>query len=129
VRNLLISYNIHANQLDLQIQVEAIPLNIDSAIPCGLLLNELVSNALKHGFPNGAKGTLQIQFEQQENQQFRLLVRDSGKGLSNDFDFNQVNSLGLRLVRALTRQLNGQLTSRNENGAVFEVLFPLANEQ
>jgi PAS domain S-box-containing protein len=129
VRNLFISYNIYADQLDLQIQVEAIPLNIDSAIPCGLLLNELVSNALKHGFPNGAKGTLQIQFEQQENQQFRLLVRDSGKGLSNDFDFNQVNSLGLRLVRALTRQLNGQLTSRNENGAVFEVLFPLANEQ
>lgn len=122
--NLFSCYNISPQKVRLQRQIENVSLNLDTAIPCGLLLNELVSNSLKHAFPADSSGTIFIEFSAQANQQLNLIVRDTGRGLPEGLDFKKTNSLGLRLVRALTRQLRGTLDIKNSHGACFQITFP-----
>jgi two-component sensor histidine kinase len=99
-------------------------LNIDKVIPCGLLVNELITNALKHAFPDGRSGELRVELQELENGQgCRLRVADDGVGLPPDFDLKQVPSLGLRLATDLARQLGGGLKIGAGPGAVFEVEF------
>ncbi len=123
VRNLFSSYNISSNLIRLKLQVSDVSLNLDTAIPCGLLINELVSNSLKHGFPKQQSGEISIDFSVNSEGQVCLVVRDTGIGLPQGLDLQHTNSLGLRLVRALTRQLKGKLEIYNQHGAVFEVTF------
>ena len=122
--NLFSCYNISLKKVRLNLNIENVSLNLDTAIPCGLLLNELVSNSLKHAFPDEGSGTIFIEFTAQANQQLNLMVRDTGRGLPEGLDFKKTNSLGLRLVRALTRQLRGTLDIKNSHGACFEITFP-----
>ncbi|WP_254568241.1 histidine kinase dimerization/phosphoacceptor domain -containing protein [Oscillatoria sp. HE19RPO] len=122
--NLFSCYSINAQKVLLKLDIENVSLNLDTAIPCGLLLNELVSNSLKHAFPDNGSGTIFIEFTAQTNQQLNLMVRDTGRGLPEGLDFKKTNSLGLRLVRALTRQLRGTLEIKNSHGACFQITFP-----
>jgi PAS domain S-box-containing protein len=124
VSNLFSSYNINAESIKSQIQLENISLDIDAAIPCGLLINELVSNSLKHAFPSRRSGTISISFLSQSEDLLSLVVRDDGVGLPEGLEIEKNNSLGLRLVRALTRQLQGKLKIDSDNGTRFEILFP-----
>jgi two-component sensor histidine kinase len=103
--------------------VGQIPLEIDRAIPCGLIVNELVSNALKHAFPNGRKGEITIRLHCSDDGRIWLTVADNGAGLSPDADFRKTETLGLQLVNMLTRQLAGDIELRNENGASFTLSF------
>lgn len=110
-------------------------LNLDTAIACGLLINELVSNALKHGFPHreaaeNAKmmGEITIVFSQVSEGTLFLEVKDNGVGLPKEVNIGETNSLGLRLVRALTRQLRGQLEIQTQGGTVFHLTFPQPQE-
>jgi two-component sensor histidine kinase len=77
------------------------------AVPCGLILNELISNAFKHGFPNGGSGEIKVTLRAQPEGQCLLCVEDSGVGIPADLDVNIKKSLGLRLVRSLTEQIRG----------------------
>lgn len=104
VENIFITWG-NAN-LHLHLSMEPIILNLETALPCGLLLNELVSNALKHGFPNQAVGDIWVQFKQ-VGDSFLLLVKDNGIGFPPDLNFRQTESLGMQLVCDLTQQLNG----------------------
>jgi PAS domain S-box-containing protein len=122
--NLFACYNISPQKIRLQLEIENVSLNLDTAIPCGLLLNELVSNSLKHAFPSEASGTIFIEFSANNNQQLNLIVRDTGRGFPEGLEYKKTNSLGLRLVRALTRQLRGTLEIKNGHGACFQVTFP-----
>ncbi len=122
--NLFACYNISPQKIGLKLQIENVSLNLDTAIPCGLLLNELVSNSLKHAFPADESGTIFIEFSAESNHQLKLIVRDTGRGLPEGLDFQKNNSLGLRLVRALTRQLRGTLDIKNSHGAYFQITFP-----
>lgn len=138
--NLFASYNISQNLVHLHLNVEPLFLNLDTATPCGLLVNEMLSNALKHGFPNGQSGEIWLEVFREVSSEaasieshrdrYVLRVRDTGIGLPEDLEIARSSSLGLRLVRSLTRQLRGTLDMYNENGAVFQVTFsPLPDRQ
>ncbi|MGL5080738.1 MAG: sensor histidine kinase [Microcoleaceae cyanobacterium] len=124
-QNLRYSYNTKFKTMSFQLEIEPIVLNLDTAIPCGLLINELVSNALKHGFLPRQSGEIGIKLFtiDSEKNKLCLVVQDNGMGLPKQFDINCTSSLGLRLVRALTRQLKGELEMYNQNGAVFKITF------
>ncbi|MDO9578019.1 MAG: sensor histidine kinase [Candidatus Cloacimonadales bacterium] len=98
-------------------------LNINSAIPCGLIINELITNTLKHAFPNNAEGTLQIMMRKKESGNFVLEVRDSGIGFPADIDPNQVITLGLQLITSLVQQLNGTMKYTGCDGTCFKLEF------
>lgn len=98
-------------------------LDIDTAIPIGLILNELVSNAFKYAFAASSKGKLRISLARGVDETFVLIVHDNGPGLPADFDFAKSRSLGLRLVRRLSRQLYGSAEYSFDNGSKFTVAF------
>ncbi|ACK72926.1 signal transduction histidine kinase [Gloeothece citriformis PCC 7424] len=126
VKYLLTSYNINPQLIHLDLNIEDISLDLDQAIACGLLLNELVSNSLKHAFPTPWEkpGKISINFTIVKKQLFSLKIEDNGIGLPEGLNVKTTPSLGLRLVRALTRQLKGTLEMYNNNGAVFQLIFP-----
>jgi two-component sensor histidine kinase len=102
------------------VDTEEISVNIDFAVPFGLILNELITNALQHGFRAGERGTLRIAVAR-EGDYVRLVLADSGPGIPEDFDLRQTSSLGLKLVSALTEQLHGTVSVRNNAGSEWTV--------
>ena len=99
-----------------------VQLNIDTAIPCGLIVHELVSNALKYAFPNGGPGEISIRLGG-ENGKYLLTVSDNGIGLPKEMNFQSVESLGMRLVNTLTNQLDGKVELDSQNGTTFRIWF------
>jgi two-component sensor histidine kinase len=124
--HLLHVYGSQAPGVIIHTQVDPVALSIDIAIPCGLLLNELVSNALKHAFPvqSEAPGRIWVKFRSQPEGQFTLIVGDNGVGLPPDSLSEDVSSLGLQLVAMLTQQLNGTLEIDRGVGTRFTISFP-----
>jgi PAS domain S-box-containing protein len=97
-------------------------LDVDSAIPCGLIINELVSNALKHAFPQGRTGQVHVGMHADQSR-FTMLVRDDGVGFPPDLDFRNTESLGLQLVLMLVEQLEGSIEMDNTGGTTFQITF------
>jgi two-component sensor histidine kinase len=89
------SYGIASDVIQLKINVDDASLRIYTAVPCGLILNELVSNCLKHGFPKGREREIRIELGSDDDGQFTLMVSDNGVGFPNDLDFRETESLGL----------------------------------
>ena len=118
---LIRSYRSRAVRLDLQ--AADIYLSIDNAVPCGLIINELISNALKHAFVDGREGEICVLMQQLADQQVKLIVRDNGVGLPEGVDYMNTGSLGLQLVTMLVQQLDGTIEIRNNVGAEFEITF------
>jgi PAS domain S-box-containing protein len=122
---LLGTYQIDGHRIHLDMQVEPVRMTVDMAIPCALTINELVSNSLKYAFPDRPEGEIGIALASAGDGCLRLVVRDNGVGLAPDLDLNNSKSLGLKLVRSLTEQLNGTLShTSNPQGTTFEILFP-----
>lgn len=127
----LVSHLFHVyrtEELSLRIRVESVFLTIERAVPCGLIVSELVSNALKYAFPEKGKGEIAIELAVDEAGRCTLTVRDDGVGLPADFDLRHPTSLGLRIVNTLTEQLGGALTVRTDGGTAFNVAFPIEDE-
>ncbi len=99
-------------------------LDMDHAIPCGLILNELITNSLKHAFPASGPGEINVSLEPHGAGSLCLTVEDNGVGLPRDFDLSTARSLGLRIVHILTEQVRGRLTVHSGPGAKFDVTFP-----
>ncbi|MEI6606927.1 MAG: PAS domain S-box protein [Verrucomicrobiota bacterium] len=109
--------------VQLHLNLSHMVLEIDQAVPCGLLVNELVSNALKHAFPDGRKGELWVLLDNlADGVGWHLRVSDNGVGLPPDLDLEHITTLGLKLVSDLSRQLGASLSFGSGPGAVFEVL-------
>lgn len=109
--------------------VESIDLDIDMAVPCGLIVNELMSNALKYAFPNGEQGEICVEFYRR-NDQLHLVVRDDGVGLPADRDLTKSDSLGLKLVHILARQLQGEIEiGREGRGLCVKIIIPAPAEE
>lgn len=122
------SYSANSRSIRLQLEVQDVRLSIDTAIPCGLIINELVSNSLKYAFPRGEAGEISIHLQAQEDHstdliRYCLVVRDSGRGFPPDLDFRNTKSLGLQLVCTVIRQLRGEITLSNETGVQFTISF------
>jgi len=120
------AYGVDPAHITLTNHIEEVVLPLETALPCGLILNELLSNALKHAFPDGRPGDIRIELQASPDQQVVLRVADTGIGLPSGLDVHQTDSLGLQLVCALTEQLQGTLTVAQQNGTVFTLLFSLA---
>ena len=103
--------------------VQALTLGIDDAIPCGLILNELITNALKHAFPGGREGVIKVSMGANEDGYLYLSVKDNGVGLPEGFLLDSVETLGLHLVVLLSKQLDGVLTASNVDGAEICLKF------
>jgi two-component sensor histidine kinase len=126
--HLLLSYGVGAENVTLDVEADAVFLDIDTAAPCGLLLNELVSNALKHGFPDSRKGVIQVGLCSDQDGHLTLTVSDDGVGFPKDIDMQNARSLGLQLVQTLARQLDGRIEVHRRNGTAFIVTFPVPSQ-
>ncbi len=117
------AYRPYANSVTLKVNAADVLIEIDSAIPCGLIINELVTNSLRYAFPAGRTGEITIDLRL-DNNKFTLLVRDNGVGLPNGLDFRNTESLGLQLVKTLTDQLDGTIELDKSCGTEFRIIFP-----
>ena len=120
--HLLKAYNVNHEHIELVINSEEINLGIDSAIPCGLIINELMINILKYAFPEKGKGKIEINIKK-AGEYINLIVKDNGIGLPENFDSKNNESLGLQLVHTLIKQLDGTLIISSENGTKFSFVF------
>ncbi|MFO8083119.1 MAG: histidine kinase dimerization/phosphoacceptor domain -containing protein [Desulfobacterales bacterium] len=117
------SYGNKFGPIQLKTDIQNIFLNINTAIPCGLIISELVSNALKHAFPDGKQGEIVVSFTKDRTGSHCLTVRDNGTGLPENMDWRNTDTLGLRLINILAQQLNGSLTYYGQEGACFVLTF------
>lgn len=124
------SHGALAEKVHLRLFIAPIVLPIEKAVPCGLILNELAGNALKHGFPNGMAGEVVVALEHDPlSATVCLQVMDNGVGLPAELDWRQSGSLGLRLVNILTGQLCGTLETTIDSGTTFNITFSLNGVQ
>ncbi len=123
-QDLLRAYGDRANHVQVTTNVKDIQLSLDSAIPCGLIINELVSNALKYAFPD-IRGRIEIQLYLDEDGQYSLTVQDNGTGFSAPPEFQAATTLGLQLVWSLTQQLQGKISCKTDlgSGSAFKIIF------
>jgi len=120
---LLQSYGINQELITLKVDVEEVFLNIDTAIPCGLIINELISNSFKYAFPQERNGLIEIKLDSDTEQRFTLTVKDNGIGFSKDLNPQKPTTLGLQLVNALTQQLEGDMDLDESQGIEFKIKF------
>lgn len=111
-----------SNAIKLKIDAENLLMDVDTAIPCGFILNELITNSLVHAFPDGRKGEVCIKFRR-ENDKIVLVVGDNGTGLTGDLDLMKTETLGLTLVTSLVRQINGIIELDRSSGTKFRIIF------
>jgi two-component sensor histidine kinase/CheY-like chemotaxis protein len=112
-------------KLDVDIDADVVP--VDTAVPCGMIVNELLSNSVKYAFPHGRSGEVRVGLRPLAGGPYQLVVADNGIGLPNDFDLAEAQTLGLRLVYSLCReQLKGAVdTTFTRSGTQFRITFPL----
>jgi two-component sensor histidine kinase len=123
VDELIRSYGVDTHQITVMIEVEDVFLDVDTAIPCGLIINELVSNSLKHAFPDGRKGEITLSLHS-HNGNVILIVNDDGVGIPDSVDLTTTETLGLRLVSILVEgQLEGEITLTKREGTAFRITF------
>jgi PAS domain S-box-containing protein len=127
VANLSQSFGCYSNSICINLNLDPISLNIETAIPCGLIINELASNSLKYAFTQNREGEISIDFCKISAQEFHLSIKDNGTGFPEGFDVENTETLGLRLVRMLTRQLDGSLTIDSQCGTCYDIKFKELN--
>ena len=125
--NLFLSYDVDPGRIGLEVKVEDVSWDVGTAIPCGLIINELISNALKYAFPENRPGKIRVALCREDGM-FRLSVADNGVGLPKDVDFRQTESLGFQLVGMLTEQLNGTVDVHADGKTEICILFPPPRE-
>jgi PAS domain S-box-containing protein len=110
--------------ISLQLNLASLRVDIDDAVPCGLVVNEILSNCLKHAFPDGRGGRVAIELQPTgDGPEYRLRISDTGVGLPEDFETRRSGSLGVHLIRVLARQLKGALTIERRPGTAFNISF------
>ena len=116
-------YSGESDRITLQLHLDDLLLDVNKATPCGLILNELLCNTLKHAFPAGQTGEIRIDLKVGVAQRVTLAVSDTGVGLPIELDFLNADTLGLQLISTLTEQLEGALTLDRSNGTLFTLTF------
>ncbi|UGV41250.1 PAS domain-containing protein [Methanococcoides orientis] len=116
------SYNVDKENVNLILNVEDVFLGMDTAVPLGIIINELTSNALQHAFGNGEQGDIEIDF-QKDNDVFTLIISNTGTPFPEYIDFKNTESLGLQLVTNLTSQVDGEIELDKTNGTKFKITF------
>lgn len=122
--DLFVAYRMDPARIALAIRADSILLSVDTALPCGLIITELVSNALKHAFPDRRTGEIEIELKPVDKHQLQLRVRDNGIGVPEGFKVETARSMGMRLVADLAKQLGGNLNLESNNGTSVTITFP-----
>jgi two-component system, sensor histidine kinase PdtaS len=122
---LMSSYGVDPDRIALSVNAAEVHMPIGIAVPCGLIVNELISNAFKHGFPDGRRGEVRIGLDGQDDGRATLVVSDDGVGIAKDLDVQDGNTFGLQLVMLLAEQLGGELTIERANPTRFQLQFPM----
>ncbi len=117
------SYQVSANRVRLRLDTEEVFININTAIPCGLIVNELISNALKHAFPEGRTGEVAVELRRVQGDGYILRVSDDGVGLPDGLDFRSTETLGMQIVNTLVSQLDGAIQFTRDQGTAFSISF------
>ncbi len=123
VRQLSAAYG--RKNITLRLEIDEINLDIVSSIPCGLILNELITNSFLHGFTDNQPGIIRVMMRRVDGDKAEMIVGDNGTGLPEPFPINRSGSLGLKLVQLLTEQLGGSLRVEGKSGTEFAVTFPV----
>ncbi|HWQ66304.1 MAG TPA: histidine kinase dimerization/phosphoacceptor domain -containing protein [Methanospirillum sp.] len=118
------SYMVDSKNISLVVNSDTVFLPIDKAVPCSLIINELVSNSIKYAFPDHRKGTIHIDFQRQSDI-FLLVCGDDGVGIDQSIDLDHTDTLGVEIVKGLVRQLNGTIDLDRRCGTVFIIKFPV----
>ncbi|HAX49093.1 MAG TPA: PAS domain S-box protein [Ignavibacteria bacterium] len=127
VDSLYASYGMSTERVRPVIEFRSIYLDIDTAIPCGLIINEVISNCLKYAFPDLRKGQITIDLEEKSESEYLLTIHDNGIGIPAEVNFANTNSLGLKLIKILSEQLGGSAELNRDKGTEFRILFKRAN--
>ncbi|SEE89121.1 Predicted ATPase [Burkholderia sp. WP9] len=117
------AYDMRQMEVELSVEVDDVQLDMNRAVSCGLIINELVSNALKHAFPHGRGGCVRVELGALDNERCRLTVADDGVGIAPEFSLEEADSLGLQLVHDLTHQLHGTVELSRGGGTTCSILF------
>jgi two-component sensor histidine kinase len=120
--NLIHSYSLERGRIRLKTDLTTIYLSLDQAIPCGLIVNELISNALKYAFTESTDGEIFVGIKEQNNQML-LTIADNGIGMPKDFDVENSNTLGLQLVHTLAEQLDARIELHTQKGTKYLITF------
>lgn len=117
------SYAVDSNVVSLEIGTDPVPLSIESAMPVGLIVHELLTNSLKYAFPNGRRGSVRIELKKTDDGEIHLAIGDNGVGFSSGSGPGNAESLGLNLVRTLIEQLEGTLELDRSSGTNYQIAF------
>jgi len=123
------SCEVSSDRVRLRLDTEEVFLNINTAIPCGLIVNELISNALKHAFPEGRTGEVMVELHRASGDGYALRVSDDGVGIPRGFDFRRTGSLGMQIVNTLVNQLDGEIELAQGEGTDFTISFQEVKER
>jgi two-component sensor histidine kinase len=121
VSNLFYSYNVE-DIIKPVLKIDRVSLNMETAVPCGLIISELVSNSLKYAFPDGRIGEIFVSLKSGD-EYYELIISDNGIGLPKEFDMDNIKTLGLMLVNSLTEQIDGKISINNDNGTRYTIIF------
>ncbi|MCP4283226.1 MAG: hypothetical protein GY792_02060 [Gammaproteobacteria bacterium] len=116
-------FGVVANRITIQTQVENLPVNMDQAIPLGLIINELVTNAMKHAFPEGRPGTITVSMESKEEVDIDLMVADDGIGIPEELDWRNTDTMGLMIAVNLVQQIRGSIELDRSRGTCWDITF------
>ena len=121
--NLMDAYKYKTKNIQLNVKSDSVLIGIDVAIPCGLIINELVSNSLKYAFDEKDNGKIDIILKYCENDQYMITIKDNGAGFPENIDFRNTKSLGMQLVNTLVNQIDGKIDKINSKGTTFTISF------
>ncbi len=125
--HLMQSYGVDPNKIRFDVHGEPIFIGIDRGVPAGLIVNELISNSLKHAFPEGQKGRIEVTLAD-DGGMMALRIKDNGSGIPEEIDFRNTETLGLELVTTLVSQLEGEIDLDRKKGTSFNIVFKIEEE-
>jgi PAS domain S-box-containing protein len=123
VSDLFYSYGVDSNRIRTIIVLDEVMMGLETAIPCGLIVSELVTNTLKYAFPHQEEGEFRIELHAYEDGFYELIISDNGVGIPENFDLDETETLGLQLVKSLVNQLEGTVELIREGGTMFKIRF------
>ncbi|OHD23249.1 MAG: hypothetical protein A2Y38_24235 [Spirochaetes bacterium GWB1_59_5] len=127
-KKLLVAYGTSSGDVEILTQAESVLLNVSASIPCGIILNELITNAFKHAFPDGRKGKIKVDFRKEKDDYFILSIADDGIGSAVNSGNVVPKTLGLTLVQVLVDQLKGTCEIDGSRGTCYRIRFPQTQE-
>lgn len=121
--HLMVSFSIVGKKIEINKAIEEVPLGIDTAVPLGLILTELISNCYQHAFPKRSHGGIAVSLRFLGDENLELVVKDDGVGIPEDMDFDESTSLGYHLIRIFVKQLNGEIEISRQTGTKVRIKF------